>query len=525
VLTPEEITSREFLVSLRGYDRDEVHAFLDRVAEQMRELQQRVADFQGGAPAAPSVAEGSQPDTLFAQIGEETRRILEAAHEAGAQIKRSSRQEADRQMQSARQDAAKLVADGERRREAAERLVAELEAARDRLADDLRGVSRTVESSLRDLLGQEETSATVRDALAAETLPDDAAVAEPEPATDAVVAEPEPFVEAEPESFVEAEPEPATEAEPEPATEAEPFAEAEPFVESEREPESEPAVGEAELASAQPDFAVGEAEETLAEPAETAAAPEPNVEQSAESLFETTGPDDPFTLRQATLSPLHLRLVRQIKRGLQDLQNVVLDQLRRADGKGAVEEFMPSDEEFTAFSADAAGVLEEAYRSGLATAGTLADRELPGPSESRQLGDDFRDDAAERIRGGLAATLQMGLEVGEELPALSGRVSAVFSDLKQAASEEWAATHLVRCYELGLLDAWAAGDIAQRRWVLGAEPRCPEARCRHNGQAGALPLGEAFPSGHVAPPVHPGCTCTTLPALEPAESAEPTVDA
>nr|MBA2528577.1 hypothetical protein [Euzebyales bacterium] len=91
----------------------------------------------------------------------------------------------------------------------------------------------------------------------------------------------------------------------------------------------------------------------------------------------------------------------------------------------------------------------------------------------------------------------------------------VFGELKAATAEELATTHLVRAYELGLLAAWRSGGLPARRWVLGREQRCPEARCRHNDQSGPLAMGEAFPSGHDVPPVHVGCTCATVPVVRP----------
>jgi DivIVA domain-containing protein len=436
VLTPEEIQSREFLVSLRGYDRDEVHAFLDRVAEHVRELQGRLGGPESGAGPVPAAAEqAGDTAEMFAKIGQETHRILEAAHEAGAAIKRTARQEADRDLQAARAEAARVIADGERRREAVEELVAGLEAARDQLAGELRQVGRTIESSLRDLLGDDTHTASVREALAAEALPDDAEP--PEPVGQLV------------------------------------------------------AVAEAEDAASE-DVGGGGAEQDMQE--------------------------GPHGARQAVLSELHLRLVRQIKRGLHDVQNVVLDRLRRADGQGDLEALLPTDDELIEFSTGVAELLEEAYKAGRANASTQLGRELPPPEQQRELVEAFLDDAADRIRGGLAAHLRMGLESGEDLSTLSARVSGVFGEIKQATTDEWADIYLVRDFELGQLDAWAAGGITHREWVVGQEPRCPEGRCRQNGQHAVQAIGTVFPTGHEAPPVHAGCTCTTVPVIESPDS-------
>jgi len=181
VLTTEEIREREFLVSLRGYDRDEVRAFLDEVASQMDSL----VGPAGAAPALPAPERAAEPErveeapapapapapqdtsTLFAEIGKETQRILEAAHEAGSEIQRKARLEAERELKDARAQATKIIAEGERRREVVEGLVATLEERRHALSDDLRGVGAAIERALRDL-GPEEEAAPMREAMARE---------------------------------------------------------------------------------------------------------------------------------------------------------------------------------------------------------------------------------------------------------------------------------------------------------------------------------------------------------------------
>ncbi|HUH07911.1 MAG TPA: hypothetical protein VML96_08895, partial [Egibacteraceae bacterium] len=224
----------------------------------------------------------------------------------------------------------------------------------------------------------------------------------------------------------------------------------------------------------------------------------------------------PQALRAAALSHLHPKLVRGIKRGMHDLHNVVLDRLRRAAGETDPGAFLPTDEELRTLAGLVDELLAQGYEAGGIAASRLVDRRLPRASSSRDLGDDFVDDASGRVLRSLMATLRMGLSSGEELDALTSRVRSTFGELKSATAEQLAATHLIHAYELGMLDSWAAGGITHRRWVLGKEPRCPEGRCRHNDQTGALALTEAFPSGHDAPPVHVGCTCTTVPISEPA---------
>jgi hypothetical protein len=205
--------------------------------------------------------------------------------------------------------------------------------------------------------------------------------------------------------------------------------------------------------------------------------------------------------------------VRKLKRELQEVQNIALDRVRRSGGRGEVDDFLPQGEDAKILGEGAGEYLEQAWRSGATAAGTLAERDFGEPGDTPELAMAFVDEAGERVRASLGATLRMGMSAGEPPQGLSDRIGAVFSELKGTSAEELAATHLIRAYEMGLLGQWQRGGIKARQWVLGREPRCPEARCRQNDQTGPLPLGEPFPSGHDVPPVHVGCTCTTVPVV------------
>jgi len=209
VLTPEDIQSREFLVSLRGYDRDEVHAFLDEVAEDFASLLGRsggaaspakddtpatddadtVADVDGDAEVveeatpepvvepAPEPAPPADAIASFAAIGAETQRILEAAHAAGEEIRRKAETEAESLRESRLKDAQDEV-DGLREQAAAIRKqIDDLEGRRDELANRLRQAKETVDLALLEV-EEIEADAEPADAntsvLAAEAADDDA---------------------------------------------------------------------------------------------------------------------------------------------------------------------------------------------------------------------------------------------------------------------------------------------------------------------------------------------------------------
>jgi hypothetical protein len=77
--------------------------------------------------------------------------------------------------------------------------------------------------------------------------------------------------------------------------------------------------------------------------------------------------------------------------------------------------------------------------------------------------------------------------------------------------------------------AWEQGNRAYREMIdagiskkiwLGAGESgyidCP--KCQANVDAGAIPLKDKFPSGHLFPPAHKDCRCCVLPVVDPSDS-------
>lgn len=103
----------DFPIVLRGYDRLAVDAYVKRTSQLVAELQ---------ATRSPE----SAVRRALERVGEEVSGILQRAHETGEQITASSRREADDRLEVARQEATKILADGERR-------LRELDAETDRI--------------------------------------------------------------------------------------------------------------------------------------------------------------------------------------------------------------------------------------------------------------------------------------------------------------------------------------------------------------------------------------------------------
>lgn len=92
-MNPEEIASKEFPVVMRGYVREEVHAFLASVAGQVAERDARIAALEGERsgsrpPAATTAARPAPGRTeLLRHLGEEAASILTCADATAERMK------------------------------------------------------------------------------------------------------------------------------------------------------------------------------------------------------------------------------------------------------------------------------------------------------------------------------------------------------------------------------------------------------------------------------------------------------
>jgi len=398
VLTPDEITSHQFLVALRGYDRDEVHAFLTQIAGEFADLAARVQSLESDleaatdpsqadrvAPVEPAPPPPPTPSALFAEIGQQTQRILEAAQQAGDELKRKARKDAKDDIASARTQAIQLIADGERRREGIEAVVAQLQEARVRLAAQLEGVGRSIGEALRDLAPEQ-----------------------PAP------------------------------------------------VDQQREPAAqEPVAGQQALpeVAEQRRDRLEDTDELSGEPI---ADPAPSDPAPARDASANGSGSEALEVRAAALSPLHPRMVRALKRGFGDLHRASLNRLRNAEGRGTVEEILPSENEASRLGEVAAEFLHEAYGSGLAAAAARSGASVQRADPAAAPGsEELAMEAGERVRSGLRSELEEGLAKSDSLAVMTDRITRVFEGMRGPGTDEMVANALIRAYESGVTDGLA----------------------------------------------------------------------
>lgn len=110
----------------------------------------------------------------------------------------------------------------------------------------------------------------------------------------------------------------------------------------------------------------------------------------------------------------------------------------------------------------------------------------------------------------LAAVLADGLEHGWSGDQLADRLHDVLDRPKWA--DAVAITETARAVGAATQDRYRRHGIDRNRWLTAPDQRvCP--KCAVNAAAGAIPVGDPFPSGRTAPPAHPKCRCALLPEV------------
>jgi hypothetical protein len=245
---------------------------------------------------------------------------------------------------------------------------------------------------------------------------------------------------------------------------------------------------------AEPEAPVASEPEVAAEPPappEGAGAPAPGADELAA-----------LDRRDAATDALERQLARRLKRVLSDEQNEALDRLRRAKGTPSAEEvLLGQGEHLGRYHEAALADLIDAERAGASFFGDA-------PAKAAEVSDVAEAFAAELVRQ-LRGRLEGAFVEGADEQEISDRIRACYREWKTQRIAEVAAHYVLVAFNRGVAGAASAGSTW--RWVVDdAGMPCPD--CDDNALAGAVAAGEAFPTGDLAPPAHPGCRCLTVPA-------------
>jgi len=81
--------------------------------------------------------------------------------------------------------------------------------------------------------------------------------------------------------------------------------------------------------------------------------------------------------------------------------------------------------------------------------------------------------------------------------------------MSKVRAETIARTETCDALESAFMDRAKDMGVTGKEWIV-TDP-CPI--CQANGDAGAIPLNDVFPSGDMRPPAHPNCRCALAPVM------------
>ena len=511
--SPAAVADAAFGTSRRGFDQQEVRDFLRMVAAELARLQERERFLERELRAAQTitVADGGpiiDDDTATRLLGEETARILQAARESAAAIRAKAEEGTARLLREAGEEAQRVREEAEleasrRRADATADAEAELTMAKQQgreMVEEARAYRERVLAELsrrRDLARQQiEQLIDGRDRL-------QQAFERARLVAVEVVSELTPL--GEPDEYIDLSPTTGPVPITVPAARlgdvssiddglligpaTAPDADVVPFPTA---PEPPDEIEDDDVTAGDVDDLFSRLRAGQPDPAE-------ENDQPADDAAALDTPETPFQQRDAALVPLIVAAARKLKRVLADEQNEVLDTLRRKEPVGDLDVLVPwSSEQSDRYTASIAAELTGAVEAGATSIGTA-------PADAAAALDPVR----ERLSADLVAPLRERLEraVAEgdgDNEAIAKRARGVYREWKTQRIDEQLDAVFRLAYCRGALGAFPSG--APVTWQVDPDgPPSPD--CEDNALAGAVTIGDPFPSGHSAPPMHPGCRC------------------
>jgi hypothetical protein len=409
-------------------------------------------------------------------------------------------------VEEAQQLRARVLADLSRRRKVLHAQIEQLRAGRERLAETITDVRRSVDAIAEELFNAENEARLAAEVAGREAAgrtddqsPEEmaATLLAEEAATDEALAD-VPAAAPTGETAEEAE----GEATPASGVPAPPVEQVDALFAKLRAAQGGEGAG-----SPGPESAGGPESAAPVEPVEpVAAAPDDTAEGDDEE--EPEGPPEarhPLAVqRDELIAPVVTALARRVKRALQDTQNDLLDKLRAKGTSWSPDLLADETEEIDSLATAALPLLEEAADAGATLAGGSDER----PSTDAVLGvaKELADAIVVPLRRRLAES--EGLDGAEE-SVVTEHIGSAFREWKGERIERLAGDYVVAACSLGTLAVVGEAEVEWLAVPGSGEAPCPD--CDDNGLNGALAGGGTFPTGHLHPPAHPGCRCLLAP--------------
>ena len=195
---------------------------------------------------------------------------------------------------------------------------------------------------------------------------------------------------------------------------------------------------------------------------------------------------------------------RRLKRLFQEDHNDLLDRLRTKRGKGAL------DDNLVPHARTVQPLPGRALTRHSARRFPRAERrpEEAGSADAvKAVSNLVARQVVNPLRSEVSKAVQAGLEAQDTPTAIAERASDVFRVWKGVRTEMLGVGMVYAAFNQGLVDGWSRNP--EQEGVGGPEEdECPNDMCAKNVAAGPVALKSTFPSGHLTPPAHGGCTCT-----------------
>jgi cell division septum initiation protein DivIVA len=227
-------------------------------------------------------------------------------------------------------------------------------------------------------------------------------------------------------------------------------------------------------------------------------------EPAAEDEPGEVHPDaERIAARDQAVTGIESVIARKLKRMLADEQNEVQDLVRRKRGNVRPDEIVGArDHHVGRYVAAVGGELLAAVSAGASFNGPGF---APKDTDLSVIDDRLADELLDPLRQLLDRGVDEAVGVEDEL---LDRVRSAYREVKSQRVEIAARVVTLSAFHLGVVEAQPDGGLV--RWVVDPVAGCsPD--CLDNQLEGAVLAGEAFPTGAVYPPNHPGCRCLLVP--------------
>ena len=202
-------------------------------------------------------------------------------------------------------------------------------------------------------------------------------------------------------------------------------------------------------------------------------------------------------------------LSRRLKRALADEQNAVLDQLRRASKVRDIADVLPDEAEHTGRYHEA--VRDELWSAAQAGARAATARDDDASAmvlEARGVPNSLRDDVARELVAPLRERTARCIADAEGDPEeAAALLRSAYREWKVQRIEAVTGHLALLAYERGGYASLDPGTCV--RWLVDPSG-APCADADDNVLAGAVRVGDAFPTGHLHAPAYPGCRCRVV---------------